>query len=76
VKEHLNKTTVDEDEDEAIVEPTFQNFSFDFNEENISMMQQHAINQISHISKQHVENTLSNFIIRPWEEIRYNKNRT
>jgi hypothetical protein len=32
VKKHLNKTTADADEDEAILEPTFQKFSFEFSE--------------------------------------------
>jgi hypothetical protein len=41
VKGQLCKTTPDADEDEAIFEPTFQEFSFDFNEKNLSMMQQH-----------------------------------
>jgi hypothetical protein len=30
VKEQLSKTTPDADEDEAIHEPTFQEFSFEF----------------------------------------------
>jgi hypothetical protein len=76
VKEQLNKTTPDVDEDEAIFEPSFQEFSFEFSEENLSMMQQHAVNQLSQMSKKQVENTLSKPIIRPWEEIIYNKNRT
>jgi hypothetical protein len=60
----------------AIFEPTFQEFSFDFNEENISMIQQHAVNPLPQISMQQVHNTLSKPIIRPWEEISYKKNRT
>jgi hypothetical protein len=40
------------------------------------MMQQHAVNQLSQMSKQQVHNTLSKPIIRPWEEISYNKHRT
>jgi hypothetical protein len=76
VKEKLSKTTPDADEDEAIHEPTFQEFSFDFSEENLSIMQQHIVNPLPLISKQQVQNTLSKPIIRPWEEIIYNKNRT
>jgi hypothetical protein len=68
VKEKLSKTTPDADKDEAIFEPTFQEFSFEFSEENLSMMQQHAVNQLPQISKQQVQNTLSKPIIRPWEE--------
>jgi hypothetical protein len=52
MKEQLNKTTSDEDKDNAILEPTFQEFSFDFNEENFSMMHQHAVNPLPRISKQ------------------------
>jgi hypothetical protein len=40
------------------------------------MMHQHAVNPLPQISKQQVQNTLSKPIIRPWEEIIYNKNRT
>jgi hypothetical protein len=76
VKKQLNKTTPEADEDESIHEPTFQEFSFEFSEENLSMIQQHAVNQLPHISKQQVQNTLSKPIIRPWEEIIYKKNRT
>jgi hypothetical protein len=76
VKEQLSKKNQDADKDEYIHEPTFQEFSFDFNEENLSILQQHAVNQLSRISKQHVQNTLSKPIIIPWEEIIYNKNRT
>ena len=50
-------------EDEAIYEPTIQTFSFEFNEENISMMQQYATYQTSHTSKQSMQNTLSKPII-------------
>jgi hypothetical protein len=76
VKEKLSKTTSYADKDEAIHEPTFQEFSFECSEENLSMLQQHTINPLPHILKQQVQNTLSNPIIRPWEEIIYNKNRT
>jgi hypothetical protein len=76
MKEKITKITPDANEDEAIHEPTFQKFSFDFNEENISIMQQHIVNPLPQISKKHVQNTLSKPIIRPWEEIIYNKNRT
>jgi hypothetical protein len=41
MKEQLNKTTSDADKDDAILEPTFQEFSFEFNEEKISTMHQH-----------------------------------
>jgi hypothetical protein len=75
VKEKLNKTTPDADKDETIHEPTFQEFSFDLSEENLSMMHQHVVNLLPRISKQHVHNTLSKPIIRPSEEIIYNKNR-
>jgi hypothetical protein len=47
VKEKLSNTTLDVDEDEAIFEPSFQEFSFEFSEENLSMMQQHVVNQLS-----------------------------
>jgi hypothetical protein len=47
VKEKLNKTTPDADEDEVV--------------------------QVRH---NQVQNSLSKPIIRPWEEIIYNKNRT
>jgi GAF domain-containing protein len=67
VKEKLSETTPYTDEDEVIFEPTFQIFSFEFNEENLSMMQQHTINPLPQVSKQQVQNTLSNPIIRPWE---------
>jgi hypothetical protein len=76
VKEQLWKTTPYADKDKAILGPTFQEFSFEFSEENLSMLQQHAVNQLSQISKQQVENTLSKPIIRPWEEIIWNNNRT
>jgi hypothetical protein len=76
VKKQLSKTTPDVDEDEAIHEPTFQEFSFEFSEENLSMMQQHAVNPLPRISKKRVQNTLSKPIIKPWEEIIYNKKRT
>ena len=46
-------------EDESIYEPIGQAFSFQFNEENISMMQQYAVNQISQTSKQSMQNSLS-----------------
>jgi hypothetical protein len=75
VKGHLNKTTLEEDKDEAIREPTFQEFSFEFSEENLSMLQQHIVNPLPQFSKKQVQNTLSNPIIKPWEEIIYNKNR-
>jgi hypothetical protein len=38
VKEKLSKTITDADEDEAIFEPSFQEFSFEFSEENLSMI--------------------------------------
>ena len=46
VKEQHNDTNSKSvsDEVESIHEPTFQEFSFDFNEENLSMLQQHAVN--------------------------------
>jgi hypothetical protein len=76
VKEQHSDTTLESvsDEVESIHEPTFQ-FSFDFSKENLSMMHQHAINPLPWISKKQVQNTLSKPIIRPWEEIIYNKNR-
>ena len=37
---------------ESIYEPIVQAFSFDFNEENISMMQWYAVNQTSQTSEQ------------------------
>ena len=78
VKEQHSDTTSESilDEVESIHEPTIQEFSFDFSKENLSMMHQHAVNPLPWISKQHVQNTLSNPIIKPWEEIIYNKNRT
>ena len=63
-------------EDEAIYGPKFKAFYFDFNEENISMVQQHAENQLPIISKQQLQNDLSKPIIRPWGEIINNKHRT
>jgi hypothetical protein len=77
VKEKHSDTTSEaiSYENEGIFEPTFQEFYFEFSEENLSMMQQHAINQLSRISKKQVQNTLSKPITRPWEEINYNKNR-
>jgi hypothetical protein len=63
VKEKLSKTTPDANKDEAIHEPTFQEFSFDFSEENLSMLQQHVVNQLPRISKQQVQNNLSKPII-------------
>jgi hypothetical protein len=75
VKEQLSKTTSDLDEDEANHEPTFQKSSFDFNEKNLSIMQLHIVNPLPRISMQQVQNNLSKPIIRPWEEIIYNKNR-
>jgi hypothetical protein len=71
----LNKKTPYAYKDATIYEPTFQEFSFKFSEENLSMMQQHTINPLPLISKQQFQNTLFNPIIRPWEEINYNKNR-
>ena len=62
-----------EDEDEGIHEPTVHAFSFKFNEENISKIQQHAKNQPQMMSKKQLRNDLYKPIIRPWEEIRYNK---
>jgi hypothetical protein len=40
------------------------------------MIHQHVVNPLPRISKKQVHNTLSKPIIRPWEEIIYNKNRT
>jgi len=78
VKEQHSDTTSESvsDEVESIHEPTVQEFSFEVNEENLSMMHQHAVNPLPRISKKQVQNTLSKPIIRPWEEIIYNKNRT
>jgi hypothetical protein len=67
VKGKLSKTTLDADEDESILEPTFQEFYFDINEENLYVMHQHAVNQLSQMSKKHVQNTLSKPIARDWE---------
>jgi hypothetical protein len=50
MKEKLSNTNPDEDE--SIHEPTFQEFSFEFSEENISIMKQHAVNTLPQISKQ------------------------
>jgi hypothetical protein len=49
VKEKLSKKIAYVDEDESIHEPTFQEFSFDFSEINLSMMQQHIVNPLPHI---------------------------
>jgi hypothetical protein len=78
VKEQHNDTNSESisDEVESIHEPTFQEFSFDFIEENLSMLQQHAVNPLPQILKQQVQNTLSKTIIRPWEEIIYNNKKT
>jgi hypothetical protein len=67
VQEKHSKKTPYADEDESIHEPTFQEFSFKFSEENLSMMQQHEVNQLSHMSKKNIQLSLSNPIIRPWE---------
>ena len=69
MKDQLNKTSSDADKDDAILEPTFQEFSFEFNEENFLMMHQHAVNPLPQISKQQVQNALLKPIIRPWKEI-------
>jgi hypothetical protein len=53
-KEKLSKTTPYVDKDEDIHELSFQEFSFEFSEENLSMMQQHIINPPPQISKQQV----------------------
>jgi hypothetical protein len=37
---------------EVILEPEFQKFSFDFSEENLSMLQQHVVNPLPRVSKQ------------------------
>ena len=63
-------------EDESIYGPKFKAFSFYFNEESISMVQQHAENQLPIISKQQLPNDLSKPNIRRWEEIINNKHRT
>jgi hypothetical protein len=54
MKEQHNDTTSKSvsDDVESIHEPTFQYFSFDFSEENLSMMHQHAVNPLPWISKQ------------------------
>jgi hypothetical protein len=54
VKEQNSDTTSESisDEVESIHEPTFQEFSFDFSKENLSMMHQHAVNPLPWISKQ------------------------
>jgi hypothetical protein len=65
VKEQLRNSTTDEDE--AIHEPTFKKKTLEFSEENLSLMQQHAVNQLSKMSNQQVQNTLLKPIIRPWE---------
>jgi hypothetical protein len=53
VKEQHSDTTSESvsDEVEYIHEPTFQEFSFDFSKENLSMLQQHAVNPLPRISK-------------------------
>ena len=78
VQEKHSDTTLEavSNENEGIFEPTFQEFSFEFSEKNLSIMQQHIVNQLLQMSKKHVENTFSKSIIRPWEEINYNKNIT
>jgi hypothetical protein len=78
VNEQHSDTTSElvSDKVEYIHEPTIQEFSFDFSEENLSMVHQPAVNPLPWISKKQVQNTLSKPIIRPWEEIIYNKNRT
>ena len=70
VKNQFSESTSEknEDEDEGIHEPTVHAFSFEFNKENISKIQQYAENQL--MSKQQLRNDLSKPIIRPWEEIR------
>jgi hypothetical protein len=50
VKEQLSNSTTDEDE--AIHEPTFKKKTLEFSEENLSLMQQHAVNQLSKMSNQ------------------------
>ena len=77
MKNQVSEPTLEknEDEDEGIHEPTIHVFSFEFNKENISKIQQHAENQPQMMSKQQIRNDLSKPIIRPWEEIRYNRQR-
>ena len=69
VKNQVSEPTSEknEDEDEGIHEPTVHAFSFEFNEENISKIQQHAENKPQMMSKKQLRNDLSNPIIRPWE---------
>ena len=54
VKNQFSESTLEknEDEDEGIHEPTIHAFCFEFNEENISKIQQHAENQPQMMSKQ------------------------
>ena len=54
VKNQLSEPTLEnnEYEDEGIHEPTIHVFSFEFNEENISKIQQHVENQPQMMSKQ------------------------
>jgi len=66
LKEKLSKTTPDANEYATIHEPTFQEFSFEFSEENLSIMQQHIVNPLPLISKKQVQNIVSQPIIRPW----------
>ena len=75
VKNKFRKLTseTNEDEDEGIYETIAHAFSFEFNEENISKIQQLAKNQSQMMSKQRLHKDLSKPIIRPWEEIRYNR---
>ena len=77
MQEKLNLSTPKSifNEDEAIYEPTVQAFSFEFNEGNLSTVQQYVVNQPSKIMKQPVQTNLSKPIIIPWEEIRYNRQR-
>ena len=53
VKEQHSDTSSElvSDEVESIHEPIFQEFSFYFSEENLSMLQKHVVNQLPQISK-------------------------
>jgi hypothetical protein len=51
VQEKLNKTTLDANEYEFIHAPTFKEFYLKYSEENISMMKQDVVNQLSQMLK-------------------------
>ena len=54
----------------------FKRFHFEFNEGNLSTVQQYVVNQPSKIMNEPIQTNISRPIIRSWEEIRNNKHKT